>query len=70
MKFEGMFVNFLDMPAVERLEFFANYAAERSKALVEMVVKLPGRRKAAKTATKQVKVTSKQLEALKKFGLV
>ena len=66
-----MFINFLDMPAAERLEFFANYAAERSKALIEMVIKLPKKNKAIKTAKKtQVKVTSKQLEALKKFGLV
>ena len=59
------------MPTVERLEFFANYAAERSNALIEMVIKLPGKRKVPKVVKKtQVKVTSKQLEALKKFGLV
>jgi hypothetical protein len=70
MKFEELRKNFLDMEFEERLSFLTTYVENRTADLRKVEVKVAPAKKAGAKKDKQIKLTSAQMDLLRKMGLI
>lgn len=70
MLFEQVRKNFLEMEFEERLSFLSTYTESRTAELRRVEVKVTEPKKTGAKKDKQIKLSSAQLDLLKKMGLI